>query len=491
MTSSYFFYDLETTGLSHSEDRILQFAGQRTDASLQPIGDPVNLLIKIAPDIVPDPRAILLTGITPQAVLKDGLSEADFLSIFFDTIVQPETIFIGYNSVRFDDNFMRYLLYRNFYDAYAWQYQDGCSRWDMIDVVRMTRALRPDGIVWPDTAEGKPSNRLEAMTAANGLTHSQAHDALSDVNATIAVARLIMDKQPALFSFLKSIRSKKEVKPIICSGKPFTYTSGRLPSDYFHTTVVKTLGISKRGDSAYVYNLRVDPTPYLAMSVDQLVDHWRYNSDPRAVRLPIKTLRINHCPAVAPGAPADHVTLERLMLSRSEIIHNAALLRADTSGFSSRVLQAAQSMDAVQEQATANNVTNLQTVDSLLYDGFYDAADTKLLPKIRNAPAGQLHTFVEQFKDPRLQQLVLLYTARNYPDALTNEQRRNWEDYRAKRLLDGDQNSKLATYFNKLTELAANRDLSDQQAFILEELQLYGESIVPADPSDLQAAVDE
>ena len=204
----------------------MQFAGQRTNVEMEPIGDPVNILIKLTPDVLPDPEAVLLTGITPQSTQADGMTEAEFLKYFYDEIVTPDTCFLGYNTVRFDDEFMRFLHYRNFYDPYEWQWTNNCSRWDILDVVRMTRALRPEGIEWPMNDDGKPTNRLELLTKANNLDHYAAHDALSDVYATIAIAKLIRDKQQKLFEFLFDYRGKKKIQELVGADKPFVYSSG-------------------------------------------------------------------------------------------------------------------------------------------------------------------------------------------------------------------------------------------------------------------------
>ena len=212
---SFFFYDLETSGLKPREDRIMQFAGQRTDMELNPIGEPVNILVKITDDCLPSPGAIMVIKITPQQTLQDGMSEAEFCKYVTEEIFTPETVALGYNTVRFDDEFMRAILWRNFYDPYEWEWKDGRSRWDMLDVVRFTRALRPDGINWPVTDDGKSTNRLELLTKANGLEHSHAHDALSDVYATIAVAKMIREKQPKMFDFLFKMRSKNNVKKLV------------------------------------------------------------------------------------------------------------------------------------------------------------------------------------------------------------------------------------------------------------------------------------
>ena len=212
MSASFFFYDLETSGVNPRGSRIMQFAGQRTDMELKPIGEPFNMLIKLTDEVLPDPDAVLIHGTTPQQTVADGISEAEFVSLFNKEVSKPNTIFIGFNSIRFDDEFMRFLFYRNFNDPYEWQWKDGRGRWDLLDVSRMTRALRPEGIKWPFAPDGKPSNRLELLSSINKLDHDNAHDALSDVNATIALARLIRDKQPKLFDYLLSLRTKQAVQ---------------------------------------------------------------------------------------------------------------------------------------------------------------------------------------------------------------------------------------------------------------------------------------
>ena len=152
----------------------MQFAGQRTGMDLNPVGEPYDILIKISEDILPEPDAILITGITPQKTIADGITEAEFLKIFDAEINQEGTIFVGFNSIRFDDEFMRFTRYRNFYDPYEWQWKDGRGRWEILDVARMTRALRPGGIQWPFGSDGKPTNRLELLADVNKLDHHSA-----------------------------------------------------------------------------------------------------------------------------------------------------------------------------------------------------------------------------------------------------------------------------------------------------------------------------
>jgi exodeoxyribonuclease-1 len=483
MADSFFFYDLETSGFNPRGARIMQFGGQRTNLKLEPTGEPVNLFIKLSPDTLPDPDAVLVTGITPQQTLADGLTEAEFLKFFFDEVVKPGTIFTGFNSVRFDDEFMRFLLYRNFYDAYEWEWKDGNSRWDLLDVVRMTRALRPDGIEWPFAPDGKPSNRLEYLSSVNKLEHSNAHDALSDVQATIDVARLIRDKQPELFDYLLTCRDKKAVKGLVEKSAPFAYTSGKYGSQFAHTTAAVLLTKRPR-DEALVYDLRFDPLPFAEMSVDQLAEAWRFTRDPEAVRLPVKTIKYNRCPAVAPlGVMKDQASQQRLALDMATVEKHFENFKRCRDRLAEKMLEVVARRDAEREKAQVGLIDNQLTADDRLYEGFVGDGDRTLMRALRVAKPAELTAFAEELKDERLKSLLPLYKARNYPSALTSEERVQWDEFCHKKLLSGGKDSRLAAYFSRLEALSAGK-VADKQKYLLEELRLYGESIVPADAAD-------
>jgi exodeoxyribonuclease-1 len=487
MTDSFFFYDLETSGFDPRSARIMQFAGQRTDMDLKPVGEPLNCLIKLTPDVLPSPDAILVTGITPQKTLAEGLTEAEFLKIFYEQAVQPGTIFTGFNSVRFDDEFMNFLNYRNFYDAYEWRWKGGCSRWDLLDAVRMTRALRPKGIKWPFAPDGKPANRLEFLTSVNKLEHSEAHDALSDVRATIAVARLIRSKQPDLFRYLLECRDKKAVKKLVLGGSPFVYTSGRYGSEFLHTTAAALLSEHPKQDASLVYDLRFDPLPFAEMSVDQLVEAWRYNPDPETVRLPVKTLKYNRCPAVAPlGVMKDKDSQERISLDIDTVTEHFRNLKRCRAELQRKMAEVVARYDSEREQAQTTLVDDRLTVDARLYEGFIGDADKAAMKTVRAAKPEQLGDMTGKLHDDRLKNLVPLYKARNYPAALNGEERAEWEEFCRRRLFDGGTDSKLAAYFKRLDELASGAPnpsgrSADEQQYILEELKLYGQSIVPSE----------
>jgi exodeoxyribonuclease-1 len=294
---TFYFFDLETSGFSPRDDRIMQFAGQRTDMDLNPIGEPDNILIKMTPDILPQPDAILVHGITPQQTLADGITEAEFCKYLTSQVCAKDTIMVGYNNLRFDNDFIRFTLWRNFHDAYEWSYKEGCSTWDLLDVVRMTRALRPSGIEWPFAPDGSPSNKLEFLSAVNKLDHVDAHDALSDVRAALALAKLLKSNQPKLFDYLLDHRKKDKIIPFVNSGKPFVYTSGRYPGEYSKTALVVNLAQLPDRSGALVYDLRVDPDEFKTMTAAELAKRWADRKED-APYFPVKLLKYNKCPAV-------------------------------------------------------------------------------------------------------------------------------------------------------------------------------------------------
>lgn len=475
MTPTFFFYDLETSGFNPRMARIMQFGGQRTDMELKPIGQPLNFLVKITEDILPDPDAVLVTGITPQKTLAEGISEAEFLKIFHEEAAMPNTIFVGFNNVRFDDEFMRFLHYRNFYDAYEWQYKDGKSRWDLLDVVRMTRALRPKGIKWPVDAEGKATNRLELLTALNNLDHSHAHDALNDVMASIAVARLIYKKQPKLFSYLLNLRDKQKIAQLVLSGQPFVYTSGKYAGEYEKTTVAVMIAEHPNNTGALVYDLREDPVQFVEMDTQTLAEAWKTRHQEERTHLPVKTIKFNRCPAVAPLNVLDTASQKHLKLNMPDIFRHAQEL-GTMKEWKARVCQA---LDILDQQRQTSLLLKDRSVDEQLYDAFVPDSDRGLLRAIQNCQPDDLGKMIDRLKDRRLKALLPLYKARNFPRQLTKQERSSWEKYRFNRLFGGEGKSRAALFSTRLSELLASPRLSSRDRFVLEELRLYAESIAP------------
>lgn len=470
MSKTYFFYDLETSGLSARDDRIMQFAGRRTTLDLEPVGEPYNILIALNDDTLPSPNALMVTGISPQKTVDEGYTEAQFTKLLQDEVFTPDTIAVGFNNIRFDDEFIRHILWRNFYDPYEWSWKDGRARWDFLDVVRMTRALRPDGITWPLTEEGRSTNRLELLTKCNGIEHENAHDALADVDALVAVAGLIKTHQPQLFEYLFSMKDKRAVQELVNldNKQPFVYTSGRYGGDHDFTTVAFPLTSGKNG-AVVVYDLRVDPTPFIDMDSKELAKKlyasWEERRDPEFVALPTKELQYNRAPAVAPlGVLEKSDAWTRLGLDREAIVHHQKLLLGAP--------HFAENLRGLYE--TKPEYKKMPDPEAQLYDGFLSDRDKLRVETVRNATERELADFHPEFSDERLSPLLLHYKARNFPKSLSESEQATWEEWRAMRL-----QRQLPGFMKALSRLAASASESDQ--FMLQEMQLWAESVLPTE----------
>jgi len=469
MPKTFFFYDLETSGLNPRQDRIMQFAGIRTDMELNPIGEPYNLLVKLNDDTLPNPEALMVTGITPQQTVADGYSEAEFCKILMSDIFTPETTVVGFNNIRFDDEFIRYLFWRNFYDPYEWGYKDGRSRWDLLDVVRMTRALRPEGIEWPVDDKNVAVNKLELIASANKIDHFKAHDALSDVEALIAVTKLIRDKQPQLYEYLLKMRDKNEVKKLVNLDykQPFVYISGRLDTQFNKATVAFPLTSGKNGN-VIVYDLRYDPTDFINLNEKDLTKKLYASWDERQaedfVKLPIKELQYNHAPAVAPIGVLTQVDgWSKINLDEATIQKHKDILLSSPD-FAENIRSVFENKPDYEKSVD---------VEELLYDGFVPDVDKMRIEKVRNSTNQELADFHPNFTDERLEPLLLHYKARNFPNCLAEDEVILWEKWRAEHLQKA-----LPGFSNSLQKLLQSTT-DENRLFVLSEMHLWAESILP------------
>ena len=471
MSKTFFFYDLETSGRNPRQDRIMQFAGIRTDMNFNQIGESVNMLVKLNDDVFPDPVALMITGITPQQTIDEGYSEAELAQMLSNDIFTPDTIAVGFNNIRFDDEFIRHLFWRNFHDPYEWGYKDGKSRWDLLDVVRMTRALRPEGINWPVDDKGAATNRLELVASANKLDHFKAHDALSDVEALVGVTKLIRGKQPQLYEYLFKLRDKNEVKKLVNLDfkQPFVYVSGRLDAEFDKATVAFPLTAGKNGN-VIIYDLRYDPVTFINMNSKDLAKKlfatWEDRQADDFIGLPVKELQYNHVPAVAPiGVLTQSDGWGKIKLDIQTIEkHKNILLSAPNF---------AENIRSIFENR--KEFKKMSDPAAQLYEGFVSDADKIRVEAIRNANETELADFHPNFSDERLDPLLLHYKARNYPKSLAQDEAIAWEKWRTNKLM-----LDLPEFTKSLQKVLQSTD-NDDKKFVLSELHLWAESILPAE----------
>jgi exodeoxyribonuclease-1 len=478
-THTFLWHDYETFGAKPRRDRPAQFAAIRTDADLNEIGEPIMLYCQPAPDYLPDPQACLITGITPQHCLEHGVPEHEFAARICAAFSEPGTIGVGYNTIRFDDEVTRFLLWRNLMDPYAREWQNGCGRWDMLDVVRMAYALRPDGISWPRHDDGRPSFKLEHLTRDNGLVHDAAHDALSDVRATIALARLLRNKQPKLFDFCLELRRKDKVAEQMglhldrALRQPFLHVSGMFPAERGCLAMVWPLATHPTNkNEVLVWDCRHDPSELFNLNVETIRQRLftRAADMPEGMtRLPIKSVHLNKSPMLVGNLK----TLSAQMAARWELDVDQCLAHA-------RIAAGGPDMAAIWQQVFQRD-TNLAAVDvdEDLYGGFVSNGDRRRLEALRTEAPPKLAAARPSFEDERLSHLLFRYRARNFPHTLAEEERQAWEDHRAARLFDGAGGAR--TIDRLFAEIDALSETADERAeAILGALYDYAEMIAPS-----------
>ena len=477
---TFFWHDYETFGAVPRRDRPAQFAGLRTDAALHPIDAPLTLYCRPAPDFLPEPEACLLTGIVPQQCLAKGVAEHEFAAAIEAQLARPGTVGVGYNSIRFDDEVTRFLFWRCLIDPYAREWQNQCGRWDLLDALRCARALRPDGIEWPLHEDGRASFKLEHLTRANGLQHEAAHDALSDVQATLALARLLKSRQPKLWDFCLRLRSKaavcEEIAAAQSQGRPLLHVSGMYASERGCLALVWPLAPHPGNrNEIIVWDLAHDPAQLARIGVDELRLRMFSRSDalPEGVtRLPIKTIHINKSPVVI----ANLKTLAPQMAQRWGLDIDQGLRHAEVAARQSGAL--ASLWPQVYQRATGGDETD---VDEDLYGAFLGNDDRRKLERLRALSPALLAGTHPAFADARLDELLFRYRARNFPESLHAAERARWQAHCAARLQGGPGGGPLGleAFGQRITALEQGAD--ERGLALLQQLRAYAATIAPRD----------
>lgn len=463
MTESLLWYDLETSGTEPGFDRILQFAAVRTDLDLNVIEEPLNFFCYPGEDVVPDPDAMRVTGLKMSDIQKVGLCEAEFAKRIHEAFSRPQSCVVGFNSIRFDDEFARYLFYRNFYDPYAREWQGGNSRWDVIDLFRMAAALRPEGFNWPVGDRGAPSFRLEHLTSANDIRHEGAHDAVADVMATIGVAARLRQAQPKLYEYLFNLRRKKAVlEQLYPLGKQaLVHVSSMYPATQHCIAVVLPLAQHPTNPNGVIcYDLSKDPTPLINLGPDEL--HRRIFSRHEDLgenepRIPLKTIHVNRAPAIAPLST---------LAGRYEAL---GIDLATCESHKGMLQKSAGVVEKINEAFSKSDYAPIHDPDQMLYQGdFFSSADREVMQAIHDSEPASLAAYSGHFQDPRLPEMLFRYRARNYPDQLSNSEQDRWQAFCRARLSGAQAEDRLLRMQNGLAASADDEILTDLQKYFSE-----------------------
>ena len=433
MSDSFLFYDLETFGANPRLSRVAQFAAIRTDAALEQVAEPIEFMVRPADDLLPSPGATMVTGITPQRALAEGVNEAAAFARIVEEMAQPKTCTLGYNSLRFDDEFVRCGLFRNFHDPYEREWKGGNCRWDLLDVMRLAHALRPEGIAWPKREDGATSFRLEHLAEANGVREGDAHEALSDVRALIGMARLLRRGQPRLWDYALGLRDKRRAAQLLdpIAMRPALHVSQRYPAAHMCAAAVLPLSLHPGiGSRMLVFDLDGDPELLLDLDPDTIAARLYARREDLAEgeqRVPLKEVHLNRSPALVAWDHLRSADFERLGIDRALAESRAERLR----GVAPEVAEKVRRVFAVQEARAPADA------DASLYDGFLPDGDRRRCAMVRTTPPEALGSRDFGFEDPRMVELLFRYRARNWPETLSPAERARWDGWRRDRLQPG------------------------------------------------------
>lgn len=472
MVDSIYWYDLETYGIHPGFDRIAQFAGIRTDLDLNPIDEPLVIYCQCTADYLPDPNACLVSLLVPNEVNKKALNEPDFIKEIHAQFSRPGTCVAGYNNIRFDDEFIRFTLYRNFYDAYAREWKNGNSRWDILDALRMSRALRPEGIQWPYHKDGSPSMKLEDLAKENGIEHSHAHDALSDVEATIGMAKLLKNEQPKLYEYLYQMRLKSSVTNLIkpLGKEPIIHVSAKIGGATLSCAVMLPIARHPTNANAIIcVDLSDDTAQLMHLSVEEIRTRVFTSKEELGdvERINLKLIHLNKCPAIAPIKTLSKARAVQIGIDINRCRYHLEQLISES--YLPRKLQAVfEPLDRSHQQDS----------ELALYSGgFINDIDKVRMETVRNTPIEQLDSLSVNFSEARLTDLFLRYRARHNFSALSRDERSYWLEYCVNKLfISKGIRSSEQTLFEHFQE-QIDRLTGQAENSILRQLSQYGSDI--------------
>ncbi|WP_225639321.1 exodeoxyribonuclease I [Candidatus Profftia sp. (ex Adelges kitamiensis)] len=442
---TFIIHDYETFGQDPALDFPAQFAGIRTDMNFNIIEDPIIIYCRPSNDYLPQPAAVMVTGITPQFTLSCGINESDFAKQIHQMFSVPGTCVMGYNNISFDDEVTRNIFYRNFYDPYSYSWENGNSRWDLIDVMRTCYSLRPEGINWPKNEHGLPSFKLEYLSKFNGIKHNNAHDAMSDVYATIALAKLVKEAQPKLFNYLFQLRNKYKISELlrISTKKPLVHISGIFGAYRGNISLVTQLARHPINKNAVIM---CDLTGDISLLLDLDIYHLRklfytkhHDLQSDQLPIPLKLVYINKCPVLAPVQTLRPEDALRFDLDIQRCIYNLKILHTHPE------LQ--EKVVAIFADSKPFNLSD--NVYAQLYDGFFNDNDKCAMKIIRESLPHNLLWSSLKFQDKRMLPLLFRYRARNFPETLTDDEKRCWQLHR-RTVLNYE---RLQSYYLQLQEL--------------------------------------
>jgi exodeoxyribonuclease I len=413
----FVFYDTETTGTHTTFDQIVQFAAVLTDCDFCEL-DRFEIRCRLMPHVVPAPGALRANRVRPTVLIDPSLSShyGAICAIADKLRSWSPAVFIGYNSLHFDETLLRQAFYQNLKPIYLTNTNRNL-RADALRLVQAASVYAPDSVIVPTADTGRRTLKLDALAPANGFNHANAHDAMGDVEATIFIARLVKERAPKIWDALMSMAAKPAVIARTLSGEIFSLT------DFFmgkpHSWLVTGCGQNPEYDAQLgVFDLRYDPADYLDMSAEQLIEVTNGRTKVlRCIKANAQPILFSRA-LVSPG-------LHDLGIDDNEIERRARLI-AESEGFRTRVGKAISNRYPPTEPSAF--------VEQQIYDGFPRRADEFLMQRFHQVPWAQRAGILEKIEDPRIRELGYRIIHAEEPSSLSTVKRAELDAWRGQRL---------------------------------------------------------
>ena len=465
---TFLFYDLETTGLNKAFDQVLQFAAIRTDLTLDEI-ERHQIRIRLRPDVVPSPQAILTNRISMDNALS-GQCEYDAVRYIHSLMNTPGTISLGYNTLGFDDEFLRFSFHRNLLSPYTHQYENGCGRTDLLPITILYYLYKPEALNWPEV-DGFPSIKLEHLSRTNNLAAGPAHDAMVDVEATVSLARRL-SREETMWTFL---------------GGYFDKTSDRARTHKIPTAFRTEAGAHQKalaiGNEFGHRNHFQAPVLSIGQSVP-------YSNQTLWLRLDLPELRqttpgtIEKCTWVIRKKFGEPVILlppfdrywDRLEKDRTaEAERNLAWLQSEPDRF--------QQIISHHRQFRYPEIPDLDADAALYQNGFPSKADQQICRQFHNAGSAEKTDLTGRFSKTWLRELAIRLLGRNVPEALSPPLRKHFDNYMARinpaedkdalRDYRGEARSTPAAVLKEIDRCRHSPAISTEDTKLLDDLATY------------------
>jgi len=418
---TFVFYDTETTGTDTSFDQIIQFGAIKTDDKMNEI-DRFEIRCRLMPHVVPSPGAMQVTRVTPF-MLTDPLLPSFFeamQSIYKKMKEWSPATFFGYNSISFDENLMRQAFYQTLQPIYLTN-TGGNSRGDVMRMLHATRIFSPNVIAVPLNDKGRPTFKLDTLAPANGFIHDNAHEAISDVEATIYMSKLMRDRVPEIWQNMLNLRSKQNVAYFIAKNGVFVGAEFYFGEAY--SWLLTHCGSNPNYNAEFAaFNLSFSPDDYIDLTVDELV------SVLNGKNRPIRIFKSNGQPILMSKELIPQNTIAEDLTS-DKIERRAAQIR-DNAGFKERV-----------GFALAGRYDDLGLspyVEKKIFDRFSSDADMSIMADFQLSDWEDRLVLAKQLEDPRSREIARRQIYFEKPELLSEPVRQELDDWVRDRLLTKD-----------------------------------------------------